>query len=120
MPLDTADWTEIRYRWALHSAGGSKRVGSRACERFGSEEVLGAPDSRIFLHIRRPSSRTWGTPAVLVVLACWLLAVPLVLAATGQFGSDRTPAQRPVVRAAALPGCTIVGTAASETLVGTP
>ena len=53
-----------------------------------------------------------------MLLASWLLVVPLVVAAVRQ-EPDRQPAQRPDARAAALPVCTIVGTVASETLVGT-
>ncbi len=55
------------------------------------------------------------------MLASWLLAVPFVLAETSRSQPD--PAQQatwPAARAAALPACTIFGTAADETLVGTP
>ena len=60
---------------------------------------------------------------MLVVLASWLCAVPLVVASTLRSGHEgvmaEPPAERPVAGAAQLPACTIIGTAASETLVGT-
>ena len=68
----------------------------------------------------RRSWRSWGTPAVVVLVASWLIAVPLVVAGTFRAAPKRAPAERPVAQATALPGCTIVGTAAAETLVGTP
>ena len=65
------------------------------------------------------SWRSWGTPAVVVLLASWLVAVPLVVAGTFRSEPKLARTELPVSRAAALPSCTIVGTAASETLVGT-
>jgi Bacterial Ig domain/Cadherin domain/RTX calcium-binding nonapeptide repeat (4 copies)/Right handed beta helix region len=66
--------------------------------------------------------RSFSTPVV-VVLASWLCAVPLVVASTLRSGhegvSAKPPAGLTVAGAAQLPACTIIGTAASETLVGT-
>ena len=69
--------------------------------------------------MQRVAWKSWGTPAVVVLLASWLVAVPLVVAGTFRSEPKLARAELPVSRAAALPACTIVGTAASETLVGT-
>jgi hypothetical protein len=68
----------------------------------------------------------WSTPTV-VLLASWLLIVPLVVAATIRSGEERAPrsgdgralSSGAASRAAALPACTIIGTQGADRLVGT-
>jgi hypothetical protein len=54
-----------------------------------------------------------------VMLALWFLVVPLVFAGPSGPRSEQVRAERPAVRTAALPACTIIGTQGDDTLVGT-
>jgi Ca2+-binding RTX toxin-like protein len=68
--------------------------------------------------VRRWRSRWRGAPAVGLLLASWLVAVPFVLARTDGSRSDPAPAHR-LAHAAALPRCTLIGTRGDDVLTGT-
>src|SRR3954470_18417091 len=97
-----------------------RRGSPRACGPLGSayRERLGLRLSGGFCRVRRWRSRSRGAPAVGLLLASWLVAVPFVLAQSDGSRSRPAPAHRPA-HAAALPHCTLIGTQGDDVLTGT-
>src|SRR3954468_12149027 len=98
-----------------------RRGSPRARGPLGSayRERLGLRLSGGFCRVRRWRSRWRGAPAVGLLLASWLVAVPFVLARTDGPRSDPAPAHR-LAQGAVLPRGTLIGTKGDDVLTGTP